>query len=285
MPRGRDEVVGVEQQEAVEPLVGGQPPGADEGARGPRRTPRPSPVLPRRRAGRRSSPAPWSPPARASTRGSLQSGVLVLLPPSEGKTPPHARGPRLDLDQPCSPGLTPLREKVLDALVEVSARDPTRCDVLGVGASLADEVARNVHLRTGTDGPRQAGLHRRAVRGGRPGPADADGPRTCRGERADRLGAVGARRARRRGSRPTGCRWARTCRASARSRRAWRGALGAELEARADGRAGRRLPLGRLPSRRGPAGVGRLGVGAGAARARRACGPSSRTTPSTPAVC
>ncbi len=70
----------------------------------------------------------------------------MLLPPSEGKTPPRASGPRLDLDRLSAPGLTPVREKVLDALVEVSAT-PGALDVLGVGPSLAPEVARNVDLR------------------------------------------------------------------------------------------------------------------------------------------
>lgn len=71
--------------------------------------------------------------------------MLVLLPPSEGKTAP-ARGPALDLDALSSPDLGPVRRKVLDALVEVSAR-PDATTVLGAGASLAGEVARNVTLR------------------------------------------------------------------------------------------------------------------------------------------
>lgn len=71
----------------------------------------------------------------------------MLLPPSEGKTPPRARGPQLDLDALSSPGLNPVREQVLDALVAVSAStDAMR--LLGVGASLDAEVARNVHLRS-----------------------------------------------------------------------------------------------------------------------------------------
>ncbi|NKY40664.1 peroxide stress protein YaaA, partial [Cellulomonas septica] len=77
--------------------------------------------------------------------------MLVLLPPSEGKTSP-ARGPALDLDALSSPGLTPVREKVLDALAEVSAR-PDAAAVLGVGASLADEVARNTTLRAAPTAP------------------------------------------------------------------------------------------------------------------------------------
>jgi hypothetical protein len=70
--------------------------------------------------------------------------VLVLLPPSEGKTPP-ARGPAFDLDALGAPQLRPMRQKVLDALVETSAR-PDAVGVLGVGASLGPEVARNTML-------------------------------------------------------------------------------------------------------------------------------------------
>lgn len=77
--------------------------------------------------------------------------MLVLLPPSEGKTAPDSGAP-LALGRLSSPGLTPWREKVLDALVEVSAR-PDAVATLGVGASLADEVARNVRLRTSPAAP------------------------------------------------------------------------------------------------------------------------------------
>lgn len=73
--------------------------------------------------------------------------MLVLLPPSEGKTPAPPAAPPLDLAALSHPGLTPVREKVLDALVAVSAR-PDACDVLGVSRGLADEVARNVVLRS-----------------------------------------------------------------------------------------------------------------------------------------
>ncbi len=76
----------------------------------------------------------------------------MLLPPSEGKTPPRARGPLLDLDALSAPGLTPMREKVLDALAAVSA-SPDALDILGVGPSIADDVARNVALRTATTAP------------------------------------------------------------------------------------------------------------------------------------
>lgn len=72
--------------------------------------------------------------------------VLILLPPSEGKTAP-VRGDALDLASLSSPALGPTREAVLDALVAASAR-PDAVDVLGVGAGIADEVARNLDLRT-----------------------------------------------------------------------------------------------------------------------------------------
>jgi cytoplasmic iron level regulating protein YaaA (DUF328/UPF0246 family) len=70
--------------------------------------------------------------------------VLLLLPPSEGKSAPR-RGPALDLDALSSPVLTPLRRKVLDALVEASGRDDA-AELLGVGAGLVDEVRRNTAL-------------------------------------------------------------------------------------------------------------------------------------------
>lgn len=71
--------------------------------------------------------------------------MLVLLPPSEGKTAP-VTGPSLDVAGLSSPRLYPMREKVLDALIQVSAR-PEAVTILGVGASIAGEVARNVDLR------------------------------------------------------------------------------------------------------------------------------------------
>lgn len=72
--------------------------------------------------------------------------MLVLLPPSEGKTAP-ASGPALDLAALSAPVLGPMRDKVLDALIDVSAR-PDAVTALGVGASIAGEVARNVELRS-----------------------------------------------------------------------------------------------------------------------------------------
>ncbi|PJI93437.1 YaaA family protein [Luteimicrobium subarcticum] len=72
--------------------------------------------------------------------------MLVVLPPSEGKTP-AATGPAVELASLSAPELTEHRERVLDALAAVSAR-PDALELLGVGASLADDVARNTRLRT-----------------------------------------------------------------------------------------------------------------------------------------
>ena len=76
----------------------------------------------------------------------------MLLPPSEGKTPAPRTGPRLALDALAHPGLTPVRRTVLEALVEVSAR-PDALAVLGVGAGVGDQVARNTALPTAPTAP------------------------------------------------------------------------------------------------------------------------------------
>jgi len=72
--------------------------------------------------------------------------VLILLPPSEGKTPAR-RGRPLDLSALSFPELNPLREFVIDAVAVVSAQ-PGATEVLGVSAGLVDQVLRNVDLRT-----------------------------------------------------------------------------------------------------------------------------------------
>jgi cytoplasmic iron level regulating protein YaaA (DUF328/UPF0246 family) len=74
--------------------------------------------------------------------------VLVLLPPSEGKTPAASRRRRpVDLETLSWPELTAPRVAVLDELARVSAL-PDALRVLGVGPSLAAEVERNTRLRT-----------------------------------------------------------------------------------------------------------------------------------------
>jgi cytoplasmic iron level regulating protein YaaA (DUF328/UPF0246 family) len=70
--------------------------------------------------------------------------VLILLPPSEGKTP-AVRGDALDWASLSFPVLNTYRAKVLDALGTVSAHEDALA-LLGVGASLKDDVERNTRL-------------------------------------------------------------------------------------------------------------------------------------------
>jgi cytoplasmic iron level regulating protein YaaA (DUF328/UPF0246 family) len=74
--------------------------------------------------------------------------VLILLPPSEGKTAP-GRGRPLDLDALSFPKLYGARADVLDALVTLCSRDEeTAAQVLGLGRTQSAEVGRNAALRT-----------------------------------------------------------------------------------------------------------------------------------------
>ena len=74
--------------------------------------------------------------------------MLILLPPSEGKSAPR-RGKPLDLGALSSPSLTPARERVLDALTSFCAEEPERAAaVLEVPKSQLDLVALNAALRT-----------------------------------------------------------------------------------------------------------------------------------------
>lgn len=77
--------------------------------------------------------------------------MLLLLPPSEGKSAP-ADGPPLDLADLSHPELREDRDAVLDALVAVSGR-PDALEVLGAGPSLAGEVAANTALRDAATAP------------------------------------------------------------------------------------------------------------------------------------
>nr|WP_269329045.1 peroxide stress protein YaaA [Kineosporia babensis] len=70
-----------------------------------------------------------------------------MLPPSESKAAPAKRGKPVEVAQLSFPELTDLRKQALEALIEVSAQ-PDALTRLGVGASLADEVARNLTLHT-----------------------------------------------------------------------------------------------------------------------------------------
>ena len=74
--------------------------------------------------------------------------VLILLPPSEGKTAAR-RGAPLDLSSLSSPGLTEARARALDALVELCGDDEVRAaEVLGLGPTQLELVRRNAGLRT-----------------------------------------------------------------------------------------------------------------------------------------
>ncbi len=72
--------------------------------------------------------------------------MLILLPPSEGKTAP-VEGVSFEQDELAFPELLNPRLSVLSALEKVSA-SADALSLLGVGPSLADEVRRNVGVRT-----------------------------------------------------------------------------------------------------------------------------------------
>lgn len=72
--------------------------------------------------------------------------MQILLPPSEGKTPP-SEGPALDLGRLSFPGLTQVRRTVLQRLVQVCRSDPQAAmHSLGLGPSLLPEVHRDADL-------------------------------------------------------------------------------------------------------------------------------------------
>jgi uncharacterized protein len=72
--------------------------------------------------------------------------VLILLPPSEGKTVPR-RGKRLDLGDLGFPELTDARKRVMTTLVDLCADDPAAgADALGLGPTQLDQVTRNAGL-------------------------------------------------------------------------------------------------------------------------------------------
>lgn len=72
--------------------------------------------------------------------------MLVLLPPSEGKTRPLT-GPPLDLDQLSFSRLTAVRTQLLRSLIKVSSGQPKRAaEVLGLGPTQADSLEINAGL-------------------------------------------------------------------------------------------------------------------------------------------
>ena len=72
--------------------------------------------------------------------------MLILLPPSEGKTPAR-RGLPLDLGTLSFPELTGTRHAVVEAVAATSSH-PDAHDRLGVSTTLVEEVARNTRLLT-----------------------------------------------------------------------------------------------------------------------------------------
>ncbi|MBD3914914.1 peroxide stress protein YaaA [Nocardioides hwasunensis] len=74
--------------------------------------------------------------------------MLILLPPSEGKTAAR-RGKSLDLAALASPSLTATRTTLLEALTTLCRDDPDRAaTVLGLGPAQRDLVARNASLES-----------------------------------------------------------------------------------------------------------------------------------------
>ena len=74
--------------------------------------------------------------------------MLILLPPSEGKTAPR-RGKPLDLASLASPSLTGTRTTLLEALVALCRDDPEKAAaVLGLAPGQVELVQRNAGLET-----------------------------------------------------------------------------------------------------------------------------------------
>jgi cytoplasmic iron level regulating protein YaaA (DUF328/UPF0246 family) len=74
--------------------------------------------------------------------------VLILLPPSEGKSAPR-RGHPLEPSDLDLPDLLAPRQTVLSALVELCSTDPVgAAEILGLGPTQADQVERNAGLVT-----------------------------------------------------------------------------------------------------------------------------------------
>lgn len=77
--------------------------------------------------------------------------MLILLPPSETKSD-GGTGGALDLAALALPDLTPARDAVIDALVDL-ADDPDAPRVLGLGATQGADAARNAEIRTSPTAP------------------------------------------------------------------------------------------------------------------------------------
>ncbi|OKL49203.1 YaaA family protein [Boudabousia marimammalium] len=78
--------------------------------------------------------------------------MLILLPPSEGKNFDSVEGDRLDLDELSFPQLKPVRELLLDELIDLSESGFAR-EIIGVGPKKAAEVAFHAQLRSAPTRP------------------------------------------------------------------------------------------------------------------------------------
>jgi cytoplasmic iron level regulating protein YaaA (DUF328/UPF0246 family) len=83
--------------------------------------------------------------------------MLILLPPSEGKTGPETGAP-VDLTTLWSPALAPARRRVLSRVVALSARTSARgrqtaLATLGLSAGQSAELARNASLLQAATAP------------------------------------------------------------------------------------------------------------------------------------
>ena len=76
--------------------------------------------------------------------------MLILLPPSEGKTAPVSGDP-VDLGSLAFPALTKTRERLLDVLARLTF--PRALKYLDVGPGLLAEAQRNLTLRTAPAAP------------------------------------------------------------------------------------------------------------------------------------
>ncbi len=82
--------------------------------------------------------------------------MLLLLPPSETKSA-GGRGAPLDLDTLSLPKLNPIRQRLVQALVDLAADPAASRTALGLGARQDDEIARNATL---LDSPTMPALRR-----------------------------------------------------------------------------------------------------------------------------